>query len=85
MITFMHNLRTLVISCLGGRLEIGVVLASVEPSDVTCKADRTSSGSGALAAALSSFSYWAMSAGSTWTSGGARAGAATNSSDWLLL
>ena len=44
----------------------------------------TSSGRGAFAACLSSFSYCAMRAGSTCTSGGARAGAATNSRPWLL-
>lgn len=45
----------------------------------------TSSGRGAEAACLSSSSYLAMSAWSIWTSGGARAGAATNSRVWLLL
>jgi hypothetical protein len=44
----------------------------------------TSSGRGAFAACFNSSSYLAMRAGSTWTSGGASAGAATNSRDWLL-
>lgn len=43
----------------------------------------SSSGSGAAAAFSSSAWYWFIRAESTWTSGGARAGAATNSSDWL--
>lgn len=74
-ITFMHNLRSLV----SFPLKVGIVLQSARTVAIP-----TSSGSGALAACLSSFSYCAISAGSTCTSGGARAGAATNSRDWLL-
>jgi hypothetical protein len=43
----------------------------------------SSSGSGIWAASAISFWYCSSTAWSTWTSGGARAGAATKSRDWL--
>lgn len=46
---------------------------------VIYKSASSSSGRGAAAAEASSAAYWAMRAGSTWTSGGASAGEATNS------
>jgi hypothetical protein len=51
--------------------------------DYIYKSVSSSSGSGMLAAASISFWYCSRTAWSTWTSGGARAGAATNSRDWL--
>jgi hypothetical protein len=64
-------------------LEIGVIL-SISWNSTWSTLALTSSGRGAAAAALSSSSYLAMRAWSIWTSGGARAGAATKSRVWLL-
>lgn len=73
------------VSC-NGDLEVGVVLSgSAVPSRTFEGLGPTSSGRGAFAAALSSSSYLAIMAWSSWTSGGASAGAATNSRDWFLL
>jgi hypothetical protein len=50
---------------------------------VIYKSASSSSGRGKAEAASISCRYWSRTAWSTWTSGGARAGAATKSRDWL--
>lgn len=87
-VTAMHHYYQ-VINWQCSHLKIGVILFAARVNrwalSLNIHWTLTSSGKGALAAALSSSSYLAIRAWSTWTSGGARAGAATNSRDWLLI